>query len=138
MIFYNLFFWFLGDKKLTLYEKTFLKGVKPTVLNESEGNVTAIAWSGQFVAWASAIGVRVHDLNEKCSLGLIYWEEPLNGTLSDYRCNLKWADSSTLLIGWVDSIRVCVIRKRNTIEATTRGLPAYSVDPSKFPCFCHF
>lgn len=120
-----------GDNKLTLYEKTFLKGLKSTVLNDSEGVVSAIAWSDQFVAWASAIGVRVHDLNEKCSLGLIKWQEPENISLNNFRCNLKWANSKTLLIGWVDTIRVCVVRKRNSVEVSTRDLPGFIVDPSK-------
>lgn len=117
----------IGDYQLTLYEKTFLKGLKSTVLCESEGMVNAMRWNGQFVAWASAIGVRVYDLNERCSLGLIKWEEPRTGRLSDFRCNLRWCNSSTLLIGWVETIRICVIRKRNLVEA--RSLPGFIVDP---------
>lgn len=66
----------IGDDRLTLYEKTFLTGLKSTVLSESEGTVNSIKWNGQFVAWASSLGVRVYDLNERCSLGLIKWEEP--------------------------------------------------------------
>lgn len=112
-----------------MYEKTFLKGLKSTVLCESEGLVNAVKWNGQFVAWASGIGVRVYDLNEKCSLGLIKWEEPKNGKLSDFRCNLRWANGTTLLIGWVETIRICVIRKRNLIEVSTRNLPGFIVDP---------
>lgn len=119
----------LGDYQLTLYEKTFLKGLKSTVLSDSEGLVNAVKWNGQFVAWASGIGVRVYDLNEKCSLGLIKWEEPKMGKLSDFRCNLRWCNSSTLLIGWVETIRICVIRKRNLVEVSTRNLPGFIVDP---------
>jgi hypothetical protein len=119
----------IGDYQLTLYEKTFLKGLKSTILSDSEGPVNAVKWSGQFVAWASAIGVRVYDLNEKCSLGLIKWEEPKVGKLSDFRCNLRWSNPSTLLIGWVETIRICVIRKRNLVEVSTRNLPGFIVDP---------
>lgn len=121
----------IGDTKLTLYEKTFLKKIKQTVLHEAEGSVSAIAWTEHFVAWASAIGVRVYDLNEKCSLGLIKWEEPKDALLNDFRCNLKWSNSTTLLIGWVDIVRVCVLRKRNSFEVSTRGLPDFIVDPSE-------
>lgn len=120
----------IGDNKLTLYEKTFLKGLKQTVLHEVDGFVSAIAWTEHFVAWASAIGVRVYDLNEKCSLGLIKWEEPKDCLLNDFRCNLKWSNSTTLLIGWVDIVRICVIRKRNSFEVSTRALPDFIVDPS--------
>lgn len=119
----------IGDYQLTLYEKTFLKGLKSTVLSDSEGLVNAVKWNGQFVAWASAIGVRVYDLNEKCSLGLIKWETPKTGKLSDYRCNLRWSNPTTLLIGWVETIRICVLRKRNIIEVNTGQLPGFIVDP---------
>ena len=121
----------VGDNRLTLYEKTFLKGLKTTILSESEGQVATIKWNGQFIAWASALGVRVYDLYEKCSLGLIKWEEPKEFKLSDFRCNLKWSNATTLLIGWVDTIRICIIRKRNAIEVSTRNLPGFVVDPSK-------
>lgn len=69
-------FYFAGDEKLTLYEKNFLKKLKPNVLSNAEGHVISICWNGPFVAWASCLGVRVYDLNEKCSLGLMKWEEP--------------------------------------------------------------
>ncbi|XP_055301199.1 vacuolar protein sorting-associated protein 41 homolog [Sitodiplosis mosellana] len=128
----------IGDQKLTLHEKTFLKGLKQTVLCEAEGVVSAIAWTDHFVAWASVIGVRVYDLNEKCSLGLIKWEEPKDQLLNDFRCNLKWSNSTTLLIGWVDIVRICVIRKRNSVEVSTRGLPDFIVDPiSTFQMDCY-
>lgn len=64
-----------GDDKLTLYEKIFLGRLRSTVLCESEGLVRSLCWSDHFVAWASNIGVRVYDVNAKCSLGLIKWEE---------------------------------------------------------------
>lgn len=123
----------VGENRLTLYDKYFLTGFKPTVLSEAEGYASAIAWTDQLVAWASGLGVRVYDLSERCSLGLIKWEEPLpeDGHLSNFRCNLRWSSPTTLLIGWVDTIRVCVIRKRNAIEVAQRGLPGFIVDPSE-------
>lgn len=66
---------FTGDDKLTIYEKTFLGRVKSTVLCESEGLVRSLCWGEHFVAWSSDIGVRVYDINARCSLGLIKWEE---------------------------------------------------------------
>ena len=62
-----------GDERLVLHEKTFLSRVKATVLCEAEGRVQNIKWNGQFVAWASDIGVRVYDMNARVSLGLIRW-----------------------------------------------------------------
>lgn len=64
---------FSGDDKLVLYEKTFLSRMKQTVLCEAEGGVRSVAWTGHFVAWASDIGVRVYDINARCSLVLIKW-----------------------------------------------------------------
>ncbi|XP_053961064.1 vacuolar protein sorting-associated protein 41 homolog isoform X1 [Anastrepha ludens] len=119
----------VGDDKLTLYEKNFLKKLKTTVLSSAEGYVLSVCWNGPFVAWASYLGVRVYDLNEKCSLGLMKWEEPANARLENFRCNFRWSNATTLLIGWVDTIRICVIRRRNSIEVASRELPGYIVDP---------
>ncbi|XP_072382622.1 vacuolar protein sorting-associated protein 41 homolog [Diabrotica undecimpunctata] len=118
-----------GDDKLTLYERTFLGNLKSTVLCESEGLVRSLCWGENFLAWSSNIGVRVYDMNARCSLGLIKWEEHPGISIDKFRCNLRWADSRTLLIGWVDTVRVCVIRKRSNIELANRDLPEYLVDP---------
>ncbi|XP_072932333.1 vacuolar protein sorting-associated protein 41 homolog [Epargyreus clarus] len=118
-----------GDNKLTLYEKTFLNRLRSTVLCECEGYVQAMAWHDRFVAWACEVGVRVYDLVARCSLGLIQWEKSPNRSIEDYRCNLLWSAPKTLMIGWVDTIRICVIRKRSQIELQTRDVTEYLVDP---------
>ncbi|XP_012273995.1 vacuolar protein sorting-associated protein 41 homolog [Orussus abietinus] len=118
-----------GDDKLVLYEKTFLSRVKPVVLCEAEGGVRSTAWAGEFVAWASDIGVRIYDLNACCSLGLIKWTRSADALPEHYRCNLRWSGDRTLLIGWVDTVRVCQIKKRLMQDITNRDLPEYFVDP---------
>ncbi|OAD57320.1 Vacuolar protein sorting-associated protein 41 like protein [Eufriesea mexicana] len=118
-----------GDDKLVLYEKTFLSRMKLTVLCDAEGGVRSIAWIGHFVAWASDTGVRVYDLNARCSLGLIKWTRSADALPEHYRCNLRWSDDRTLLIGWVDIVRICQIRKRSMQEMINRDLPEYVVDP---------
>ncbi|XP_020282011.1 vacuolar protein sorting-associated protein 41 homolog isoform X2 [Pseudomyrmex gracilis] len=118
-----------GDDKLVLYEKTFLARMKPTILCEAEGGVRSVAWCGRFVAWASDTGVRVYDLDAKCSLGLIKWSRTADASPEHYRCNLQWSNDKTLLIGWVDIVRVCHIRKRTMQEMINRDLPEFVVDP---------
>ncbi|XP_066257925.1 vacuolar protein sorting-associated protein 41 homolog [Euwallacea similis] len=118
-----------GDDKLTLHERTFLGGLKSTVLLESEGLVGSLCWGDNFLALSSSIGVRVYDMNARCSLGLIKWEEHPGVLIDKFRCNLRWANSRTLLIGWVDTVRVCIIRKRSNVELAVRALPEYLVDP---------
>ncbi|XP_030377032.1 vacuolar protein sorting-associated protein 41 homolog [Scaptodrosophila lebanonensis] len=119
----------VGDDRLTIYERKFLKKLKSTELCTAEGNVLSVCWNGNFVAWASYLGVRVYDLNERCSLGLMKWEVPPQERLENFRCNFRWSNDTTLLVGWVDTIRICVIRKRNSIEAASGNLPDYIVDP---------
>ncbi|XP_066597846.1 vacuolar protein sorting-associated protein 41 homolog isoform X2 [Prorops nasuta] len=118
-----------GDDELVLYEKTFLSRMKSTILCKAEGGVKSIAWSGHFVAWASDIGVRVYDLNAKCSLVLITWSRSGEALPEHYRCNLRWSNDRTLLIAWVDVVRICQIRKRSMQEMVNRDLPEYVVDP---------
>ncbi|KAJ8727819.1 hypothetical protein PYW08_016204 [Mythimna loreyi] len=118
-----------GDTKIKLYEKIFLNRLRSTVLCECEGYVQAMSWHERFVAWASEVGVRVYDLVARCSLGLIQWEKVPNRSIEDYRCNLLWCAPKTLMIGWVDTIRICVVRKRSQIELQTRDVTEYLVDP---------
>jgi hypothetical protein len=56
-----------------LHEKAFLGRVRSTVLAEAEGRVLNACWGGRFVAWSSTVGLRVLDVEAKCSLGLIKW-----------------------------------------------------------------
>lgn len=120
-----------GDERLTLYEKTgFLARLRPTILAEAEGIgglamnlgsyngglVGSLKWKGRFVAWAAHVGVRVYDLTARCSLGLIKWSRAPGALPEDFRCNLCWRDDHTLLVGWVDTVRVCVVRKRKENE----------------------
>lgn len=118
-----------GDERLVLHEKTFLSRLKSTVLYEAEGGVQNIKWNAQFVAWASDIGVRVYDINARCSLGLIKWNRNPDALPEYYRCNLCWKNSTTLLVGWVDKVKVCVIRKRSLVELSNRELPEFVVEP---------
>jgi hypothetical protein len=46
-----------------------------------------------------------------------------------YRCNLCWKNSTTLLVGWVDTVRVCVIRKRSLAELSKGDVPEFVVEP---------
>lgn len=119
----------VGDSSLVLYEKALLGRMKPTVLCESEGFVSNIKWNGQFVAWSSVIGVRVYDFANRCSIGLVKWDEPASMKLTDLRCCLVW-EKSTLYIGWGVTIRTFAIAKRSTIDSSANShLPAFTLDP---------
>lgn len=119
----------IGDTKLTLYEKSFFNRIKTTVLCECEGYVQAIAWQDRFVAWTGDIGVRVYDITARCSLGLIKWETNASVPIEEYRCNLLWSSEKTLMIGWVDTVRICFIRKRHSLELQSKATTEYLVDP---------
>ncbi|XP_060651255.1 vacuolar protein sorting-associated protein 41 homolog isoform X2 [Drosophila nasuta] len=119
----------VGNDKLTLYEPNLLHRLKPRELCAVEGSVLSISWQGYFVAWASHLGVGVYDLREKCSLGLMKWEVPTQARQENFRCHLRWSNPTTLLIGWVDTIRICVIRKGDAMETSSNNLPGYVLDP---------
>ena len=48
-----------------------------------------------------------------------------------YCCSLCWKDERTLLIGWGDKIKVCVIREREQLDV--RDLPDKYVEIGKMP-----
>lgn len=88
---------------------TFFFNSRSEFISDSEGFVQNITWSKQFVAWASDIGVRVYDVENKCSLGLMQWTKNPRAMPQNYRCNMSWLNGTTLLV------RVSVIQptKRN-------------------------
>lgn len=115
-----------GDDRLMLHERTFLGRTKSVVLCDVEGVVHNMRWHNRFVAWASNIGLRVYDIISRCSLGLIKWDKRNNILPSTYRCNLTWKDKGTLLVGWVDTVRICVVKRR---LQRPRDVPEYIVEP---------
>lgn len=62
----------------------------------------------------------------------LFYKRIYRVSIDKFRCNLRWADSRTLLIGWVDTVRVCVIRKRSSIESANKDLPEFLVDPGNY------
>ncbi|CAG0890895.1 unnamed protein product [Cyprideis torosa] len=119
-----------GNSRLLMHEKTtFFKIPKVTVLHEGDGPVRNIKWKAHFVSWATDRGVRVYDLIEKRTIGLIKRDHS-DRYLPDYfRCHLTWTDQMSLLIGWADTIKVCVIRKRtNPHEIHNQQLPLHYVE----------
>lgn len=50
---------------------------------------------------------------------------------SSYRCNLCWKDEKTLLVGWVATVCICVIRKRSPVEMSNGSLPEHVVEAGK-------
>lgn len=115
-----------GDDRLMLHERTFLGRTKSVVLCDVEGAVHNMRWHSRFVAWASNIGLRVYDVVSRCSLGLIKWDKRNNIVPSAYRCNLTWKDGGTLLVGWVDTVRICGVKRR---PQRLRDVPEYIVEP---------
>ncbi|XP_075222669.1 vacuolar protein sorting-associated protein light [Lycorma delicatula] len=121
-----------GDEKLVLYEKSFLSRMRSTVLSDVrvEGGVQSVRWSpnGLLLAWTTHVGVRIYDFNARCSLGLIKWSR--NTNVEKYRCNLCWKDKETLLVGWVDTIRICRIHRRSPAEiAIAKNVSEFLVEP---------
>lgn len=51
------------------------------------------------MAWASDIGVRVYDVENRCSLGLMKWAKNPLAMPQHFRCNMTWLDDATLLVG---------------------------------------
>lgn len=70
-------------------------------------------------------GVNSTFLDNLISLRLIIY----SAIPEHYRCNLKWTDDRTLLIGWVNTVRICQIKKRSLRDSINRDLPEYIIDP---------
>jgi len=98
--------------KLVLNTKGFLGfGSRDVVLHSGEGPIYAISWSGQLIAWANNLGVKIYDCNIKQRI--TYISRPKGSPPPDqYQCHLMWVAEDTLFIGWADCLKIAVIKER--------------------------
>ncbi|CAG5117731.1 unnamed protein product, partial [Candidula unifasciata] len=104
-----------GDDKLILNERSgFLGRHKMTVLHQGEGPIRNIKWGGEFIAWANNNGVKVYDVSSKTKITKIDKDHDMRPELCV--CQLVWRDTKTLLIGWGDRVKICVVKEQNKAD----------------------
>jgi WD40 repeat protein len=83
------------------------------VIHSGEGPVWAVAWKGSLIAWANDLGVKMYDIKTKERLTFINRSNKKGGPPPGaYPCNLTFANETTLLIGWADSVKIAVVKPR--------------------------
>lgn len=97
----------VGDDKVTLYERGFLGKHKLTVLQNKEQDVKTLSWHGQFIAWATDFSVQIFDVEQRTIITRIKRDTEL------HPCHFCWRDKRTLLIGWSNTVKVCLIKERS-------------------------
>eukprot|EP00752_Nemacystus_decipiens_P006159 g5557.t1 len=101
--------------KLLLNKKGWL-GHDEIVLHKGEGPVSAIAWRGPLVAWASDGGLKIMDVDKgKGGERISYIDKPRS--LVDFkehecRCHMLWETPTRLLVGWGDTVMILQILVR--------------------------
>ncbi|XP_065557779.1 vacuolar protein sorting-associated protein 41 homolog isoform X2 [Artemia franciscana] len=117
-----------GDDRLTLHEKNFFSRYRSSTLHEGEGIVNNIQWRGRFLAWATAVSVRVYDIVARRTISLIKREHKRGSDWEKMRCQLYWRDDLTLVVGWGTEVKVCRVRKRYDTDIESRELPNFLVE----------
>ncbi|KAH9500097.1 Vacuolar protein sorting-associated protein 41 [Bulinus truncatus] len=109
-----------GDDKLILNEKgSLFNRHKMTILHQGEGPIRNIKWGGEFIAWVNDKGVKVFDMTTKTKITRIDKDNNMRNDLCI--CQLVWRDARTLLIGWGDKIKICVVKEAaKTAESLAR------------------
>lgn len=102
-----------GDDRVVLYERGFLARYKSTLLQSKEQRVRTISWHGQFIAWATDYCVQIFDVEQRTIITRIKREADMSIDLIPDPCQFCWKDKRTLLIGWGNSIKVCLIKERS-------------------------
>jgi len=110
-----------GEDKLILNEKSgFLGRHKMHVVHQGEGPIRNIKWGGDFIAWASDRGVKVYDTSFKAKISKIDKDHDFRPEL--HICQLVWRDDRTLLVGWGDRVKICVVKNYPKSESR-EGVP---------------
>ncbi|KAJ3116451.1 Vacuolar protein sorting-associated protein 41 [Physocladia obscura] len=105
-----------------------------TVLSSGEGAIWAIEWRNNYIAWANNAGVKIYDFST--SQKFAYIERPAGSPRADlFRCNLCWKDDNTLMIGWADSVKICVVKERSKTDGVIAsvGNTTSAVTPVNLP-----
>ncbi|XP_052801970.1 vacuolar protein sorting-associated protein 41 homolog isoform X2 [Mya arenaria] len=113
-----------GDDKLILNERGFLTRHKMTTIHQGEGPIRTIKWKGDLIAWSNSYGVQVYDMSSRSRITSISKDHNYRPDL--HNCNLHWKDERTLLIGWADTVKVCLVKERK--EQDVRDLPPKYVE----------
>uniref|UniRef100_A0A7N8Y8R9 Vacuolar protein sorting-associated protein 41 homolog n=1 Tax=Mastacembelus armatus TaxID=205130 RepID=A0A7N8Y8R9_9TELE len=115
----------LTTKTLLLYERNWLNRWKTSVLHEGEGTITNIQWRANLIAWANNVGVKIYDISTKQRITNVL-RDNVSLRPDMYPCSLCWKDSTTLIVGWGTSVKICVVKERNPTEM--RDLPSRYVE----------
>ncbi|ESO87990.1 hypothetical protein LOTGIDRAFT_126722, partial [Lottia gigantea] len=113
-----------GDEKLIMNEKGFLNRHKTYILHQGEGPIRNIKWKSDFIAWSNEQGVKVYDMSSKSRITHITKDHDYRPEM--FGCHLFWKDDRTLLIGWGDRIKICVVRDQ--VKKDARELPTRYVE----------
>ncbi|KAL8579065.1 hypothetical protein ACOMHN_036004 [Nucella lapillus] len=115
----------IGEEKLVLNEKSgIFRSNKTTTIHSGEGPIRNLKWRGEFLAWANNIGVRVWDTSARCLITRIEKDHSHRPEL--YGCQLFWKDDRTLLVGWGDRVKVCMVKEQ--IQKEAHDLPRRYVE----------
>lgn len=123
------------EGKLTITTKGLL-GPNNNTIHQGEGAIHCIQWNGPFLAWANSQGVKVYDFARKRGLTYIARKSldvdkvPVNE--ENYRACLAWGPrkdqdpyrSSSLVVGWGDSVTVAVGVNPKQSPRTRKSLSA--------------
>lgn len=106
-----------GDDKVVLYEPKILglggKYKPTTVLQSKEQRVKTLSWNGQFIAWATDVAVQIYDNEQKAIITRIKRDSEFENPSVPEPCRFCWKDKRTLLIGWTNTVKVCIIKERS-------------------------
>ncbi|CAM9223114.1 unnamed protein product [Discosporangium mesarthrocarpum] len=87
-----------------------------TLLHEGEGPISAIAWRGPLVAWASERGVKIMDVEKgKGGERISYVDRPrstVDFKAHGCRCHLLWETQTRLLVAWGDTVMILQVLVR--------------------------
>ncbi|KAJ1915465.1 Vacuolar protein sorting-associated protein 41 [Mycoemilia scoparia] len=91
------------------------------IVHSGEGQIGAIKWQGDFIAWANDEGVRIY--NSKTELQVAHIERPPHSPRPDlYKPHLEWNGPDSLIIGWGNFVQVVTIDVQKSYSMGTSGL----------------
>eukprot|EP01156_Anaeramoeba_ignava_P022112 Anaeramoba_ignava/c20215_g1_i5.p1 GENE.c20215_g1_i5~~c20215_g1_i5.p1 ORF type:complete len:792 (-),score=201.92 c20215_g1_i5:52-2427(-) len=98
--------------KVIYQEKKLFSG--QTTLYSGNGEINAISWKGDFIAWANTEeGIYVYNIKNQIPICKIPIKEDCLRPLEKYPCRMKWIENNKIIIAWANQIHELIVTETN-------------------------
>lgn len=121
---------------LTMHTKGgWFSSTKDVVISQNEGEIFAVQWFSNFLAWATPQGVKVIDTTSMNAVVMV--RRPESSPRPDMsRCTIYFTDVSEMVVGWSNFVKVVGLRAQSPSEYQSQIVSSFELGAEELICGC--